>query len=72
MFKSCASYLAFHAQAPLDLGEEDCYACACYSGTHEISLHTVQAMFARIKDFQSMWTPIFYGPGTHPYTEGIQ
>jgi hypothetical protein len=37
---------------------------AILHGTHEISLHTVLAMFGRIKAFQSMWTPIYYGPGT--------
>lgn len=37
---------------------------AILHGTHEINLHTVQAMFGRIEGFRAVWTPIDYGPGT--------
>jgi hypothetical protein len=37
---------------------------AILHGTHEISLHTVQAMFGRIEGFWSAWKPLYYGPGT--------
>ncbi len=37
---------------------------AILHGTHEISLHTVQAMFGRFQGCLSAWTPIYFGPGT--------
>ena len=37
---------------------------AILHGTHEIDLHTVQAMFGCIEGFRSVWTPIYYGQGT--------
>jgi hypothetical protein len=37
---------------------------AILHGTHEISLHTVQAMFGRIDGFAADWKPITFGPGT--------
>ena len=76
MFESCESYLAYTMkglnlisfsmpkhQSTL-MSKAVVPVVAILHGTHEISLHTVQAMFGRIKGFQSMWTPIFYGPGT--------
>jgi hypothetical protein len=75
MFESCESYLAYTMKGlnlisfsmpkhQSTLMSKDVPVVAILHGTHEISLHTVQAMFGRIKGFQSMWTPICYGPGT--------
>jgi hypothetical protein len=32
-------------------------------GTHEMSLHTVQAMFGSLDGFTAAWTPMYFGPG---------
>ncbi len=40
------------------------HVVAILHGTHEISLHTIQAVFGRIEGFWCSWTPIYIGPGT--------
>jgi hypothetical protein len=37
---------------------------AILHGTHEISLHTVQAMLGQIEAYCSAWAPIYLGPST--------
>ena len=37
---------------------------AILHGTHEISIKTVQAMFARMEGLWTSWTPLYFGPGT--------
>ena len=37
---------------------------AILHGTHEISMHTVKAMFSSIEGLWSNWTPLHFGPET--------
>ena len=79
MFESCDSYRAnkLNTMRGLDLisfsmpkhsssllNKSAVPVTVILHGTHEIGLHTVQAMFGRIEGFRSVWTPIDYGPGT--------
>ncbi len=58
--------LVLHAQAPprglSSLNNNAVPVMAILHVTHEISLHTVQALFGCIEGFWSAWTPIFSGP----------
>ena len=76
MFESCESYLAYTMkglnlisfsmpkhQSTL-MSKAVVPVAAILHGTHEISLHTVQAMFGRSEGLCTSWTPLYLGPGT--------